>query len=320
MTARPIPNPSQVVLFFIFLCWFESFHLVSCWLVVPTTKYAPVSPSQYNSKFRYSLTLQATSNEKDIVPTMTTHDDQDSTKSTQKLILIRHARSEGNEFMARPGNQWGDATFCDDANLIDAKLTETGMNQVQGELLPKFQTPECADLLDQVDLVLVSPLTRTQQTFQYGVLPALQQQREGNMPPILAHPWSAERVYTASDTGRDKEVLSKEFPWVDWSLLEGESSTAWWYSHRDEDDAKNYQEWRPYGDGQWYAVPGEPHKIFEARMKKLEDWIAARDERTILLVVHWAVIRYLTGGYNSENCEIKVLDQWKPLHHQLGKL
>lgn len=247
---------------------------------------------------------------------MTTTNVEEEAKTTQKLILIRHARSEGNEFMARPGNEWGDPTFCDDATLLDAKLTETGLKQVEEELLPHFlSSPE---LLQDVELILVSPLTRTQQTFQYGVLPALKQQREesnDNMPPILAQPLSTERVYTASDTGRDKNELEKEFSWIDWSLLD-DTNRIWWYFYKEEDDAHNYQEWRPHGQGQWYAVPGEPQQVFERRMKALEDWIADRDERTILLVVHWAVIGYLTGGYNSANCEVKVLDQWIPLHRQ----
>ena len=29
--------------------------------------------------------------------------------------------------MAQPGNEWGDPTFCDDATLIDARLTERGL-------------------------------------------------------------------------------------------------------------------------------------------------------------------------------------------------
>jgi broad specificity phosphatase PhoE len=221
----------------------------------------------------------STTRESTMTTTNSDNDDTTTTTSTQTLILVRHARSEGNEFMSKPGNEW------DDANLLPL-----------------------------VDLVLVSPLTRAQQTFQYGVLPALQQQRPNNLPPILAQPLSTERVYTASDTGRDTPSLKKEFPWVDWSFVEALGDRPWWYTHEDEEDAEGYQEWRPYGQGQWYAVPGEPADVFEKRMKQLEDWIAAREERTILLVVHWGVIQYLTGGYNAHNCEIKVLDQWKPLH------
>ncbi|CAB9496202.1 PGAM [Seminavis robusta] len=243
----------------------------------------------------------------------------DDPRTQKRLICIRHARSEGNEFMARPGNEWGDATFRDDPDLIDAKLTPTGMKQVQEELLPKFQAKDDDDdyyvkLLRDVDLILVSPLTRTQQTFQYGVLPALKQHNgNNNLPPILAHALASERVYTASDTGRYVQELAQEFPWVDWSIIEGHTDQKWWYTGSMEEE---FPEWRPFGQGQWYAVPGEPMPVFTERMKALEEWIAAREEQTILLVAHWGVIRYLTGGYESANCEVKVLDNWVPLHQQ----
>ena len=260
----------------------------------------------------------------------------------KRLICIRHARSEGNEMMAKPGNEWGDPTFCDEATLIDAKITKVGRKQVQEELLPKFMADNnnnnnnnnsndntddkvnYPQLLQDVDLVVVSPLTRTQETFQYGVLPALDKiyandgKATTNMPPILALPLSTERVYTASDTGRCVTQLSQQFPYVDWSLMQASDTKEkdWWYSHANLDDeaVAKYEEWRPHKEGQWYAVPGEPESHFMARMKCLEEWIAAREEQTIMLVGHWGVIRYLTGGYSAENCEVTVLDHWKPLH------
>lgn len=310
-------------------------QVVVSWLEHPTTTSATKLHSQNKSNnHQNNLLMTAT----DIETTTALEVDNDTnsnivTKQKKRLICIRHARSEGNEFMARPGNQWGDPTFCDDASLIDAKLTETGMKQVQDELLPKFlvsskddSNKEYKELLQEVDLVLISPLTRTQQTFQYGVLPALEKLRPDRMPTMLAHPWSTERVYTASDTGRSVSDLSKEFPWVDWSLLHENHNDnnhhhqEWWYSHtHDPAAAANYQEWRPYGEGQWYAVPGEPLDAFQERMKRLEDWIAAREEHTILLVAHWGVLRYLTGGYDTENCEVTILKDWTPLHQQQKK-
>ena len=279
-------------------------------------------------------------------------DGTNNKQRSKRLICIRHARSKGNEFMERPGNRWGDATFCDDATMIDVRLSETGMQQVREELLPQFlpsnpqqqsfvvngetttttmtnnnnsNVGKYAPLLQEVDLVIVSPLTRTQETFQYGVLPALQKLRPDRLPHIVAHPWSTERVYTASDTGRSVTELAKEFPWVDWSLLleynneNNNHKKEWWYSHtNNETAAATYQEWRPYGEGQWYAVPGEPMEDFLHRMKQLEDWIAAREETTILLVAHWGVLKYLTGD-ETANCEVKVLKDWKPLHQQQGQ-
>jgi hypothetical protein len=146
---------------------------------------------------------------------------------------------------------------------------------------------------------------------------------------------------------------------------------------RHEKESTNYKdhhpsfskEWRPFGQGQWYAVPGEPWHVFEQRMKQLQRWIlqqfqllpAAPDDdgdndmsnsqkihttgystmqdtsssctsaatttsnttashtiisspttttptssRPVLLIMitHWGVIRYLTGGQEVKNCQI----------------
>lgn len=329
------------------------FHLpeqTSGWLFAPRSHHS--KGQHLEDSFPASATRSSCSHTTMTATTdhSTTGTEGASTTSTAKrLVCIRHARSEGNEMMAQPGNEWGDPTFCDNAELIDAKLTETGLQQVRDELLPKFirsantgatntgdgNAMDYRQLLKDVDLVVVSPLTRTQETFQYGVLPALEEiysekDSSSNMPNILALPLSTERVYTASDTGRPVTELSKQFTWVDWSLLlpvDGQKATTktkdWWYSHADEDEttittsnADSYQEWRPIGEGQWYAVPGEPEDRFQTRMKELEEWIAAREENNILLVAHWGVIRYLTGGYQAKNCEVTVLDDWKPLHFQ----
>ena len=286
---------------------------------------------------RHSRTMPATSPSTITADRGDTEQQQQQQQQKQKrLICIRHARSEGNEMMAKPGNEWGNPTFCDDATLIDAKITDTGRKQVQEELLPKFMKDNNNNdddddtkgninyhqLLKEVDLVVVSPLTRTQETFHYGVLPALKKiypnGGKDSMPPILALPLSTERVYTASDTGRDVTELSQQFPHVDWSLMQERATEEkdWWYSHThlDNETVAKYEEWRPHKEGQWYAVPGEPESHFMTRMKKLEEWIAAREEQTIMLVAHWGVIRYMTGGYSAENCEVTVLDQWKPLH------
>ena len=233
--------------------------------------------------------------------------------NNKRLICIRHARSEGNEFLSRPGNQWGDPTFCDNATLIDAKLTETGLKQVKEQLLPELEQDYYSQLLEQVDLVLISPLTRTLETFQYGVLPVLQELRGDAMPLIIANPLCTERVYTASDTGRSADVLAKEFPFCDFSALPKDQ--PWWYTHAKDPPGFTYHEWRPYGEGQWYAVPGEPPEVFDFRMEKLKAWIqSSRPEQTILLVAHWGVLRYLTGC-ETRNCEVKVME-WKAIKEE----
>ena len=85
---------------------------------------------------------------------------------------------------------------------------------------------------------------------------------------------------------------------IDWSLCE--DAFPWWYVEKDE---ANYVEWRPYGEGQWYAVPGEPQHAFESRMEKLNQWLHQRPEKVILYVGHWAVLQHFTGEA-VKNCGV----------------
>ena len=183
---------------------------------------------------------------------------------------LRHARSLANEWMARPGNEWGSPTFRDDSSLVDARI-------LQDESPSPLELP--------IDRILVSPLTRCLQTWEATGLTNV---------PVLAHPLLTERVYTASDTGRSVAELKQEFPDVDFSLVEDE----WWYTGSDHDD-----EWRPHGEDQWYAVPGEPEAVFDARMERLKEYLSAQDDR-LLLVTHWGVLRALTGNDDIPHAQV----------------
>jgi broad specificity phosphatase PhoE len=329
------------LVWFLFLCLFQA---VVCWLIPTTHRTAraqtsSTSPLPFSSFLTRKQAAAAAAAVSFVTMTAHSHNNELSAAGTsdpttiatatvakqKRLICIRHARSEGNEFLSKPGNRWGDATFCDDATLIDAKLTPAGLEQVKHELLPFWtqEETEHSQLLQQVDLILVSPLTRTLETFYHGVEPALQKllrsssninmPPDNKMPPVMAHPLCTERVYTASDTGRSVEELEKEFPLVDWSLVRDyNGGKQWWYTHKTQVDADTYQEWRPHGQGQWYAVPGEPETVFTNRMKALDEWLDQRSETTILIVAHWGVLRYITAGFGTKNCEVKVIEGWKP--------
>jgi broad specificity phosphatase PhoE len=225
---------------------------------------------------------------------------------TKRLLCIRHAKSVANEFMEQPGNTWGEATFTDDGNLIDAPLSQTGIQQCVDNLQLQLQD-EFVDFLPLVDLVICSPLTRCLETLTQGVEPTLRQYHQfGNDQkriPLLAVPYLTERIYTASDTGSPVNELQTKFPLVDFSDC---PNGIWWYSHQYPES----EEWRPYGQGQWYAVPGEPEAHFETRMLMLDQWIRNRPERNILLVAHWGVLRHLTSGTEWNNAQGKLLE-WK---------
>ena len=81
--------------------------------------------------------------------------------------------------MSQLGNQWGDPTFHDDISLVDAPLSESGIHQVQTSLPRQFQgNPQLFNLLQEAQLVVISPLTRCLQTYQYGVEPVLRQEQK----------------------------------------------------------------------------------------------------------------------------------------------
>ncbi len=289
-----------------------------------------------------------------------------SSNNPKRLILIRHGMSTANEYMDQPGNQWGDPTFTDDPNLVDAPLSSRGVQQAQ-DLCRRIRHGEENDVLGSIlkhhhpdnILVVTSPLTRCIQTLDIGVLPNIRKEDDNESLPtsannddhhneksiqdntmtntnevnIIVQPLARERVYTASDTGRPIHILQQEYPHLDFescfSKEEIESQIPWWYHHHvhhdqndnnmEEDEIKNEnypiekhqqpwkEEWRPHGDGQWYAVPGEPIEVFHQRMIELFHWMKSRKERTIILVCHWAVIRWLTGDEDVKNCQVKEL-------------
>lgn len=233
---------------------------------------------------------------------MSVQEDSPLTTDRKTLYVIRHGTSTANEWMSRPGNIWGDATFQDNLELVDARLSDEGRRQAE-HLAKKLAAVEW---LAEVELVVVSPLTRCLETFELGVKPALLQTleestRSTKVPDVVVNPLFRERVYTSSDTGRPRSVLEAEFGQLDWSAV---PDGVWWHSGTEDGE---YEEWRPAGEGQWYAVDGEPRPVFEARMTEADEWINERPEKCILIISHWGVIRHWTGE-EVENCGIGRID------------
>ena len=139
--------------------------------------------------------------------------------------------------------------------------------------------------------------------------------------PILVHPLLTERVYTLSDTGRRVHELKSDFTdaRINFDLLLREDCDEdWWFhhNHHGNDDDKDYKEWRPCDSHQWYATPGEPHHVFDARLQRLQDWLSQRPEQNICVVSHWAVLQHLTNGErNFEKCVARWI-AWQQKQHQ----
>eukprot|EP00934_Nitzschia_sp_Nitz4_P005763 Nitzschia sp. Nitz4//scaffold228_size32365//27475//28452//NITZ4_007910-RA/size32365-processed-gene-0.34-mRNA-1//1//CDS//3329542831//5753//frame0 len=238
-------------------------------------------------------------------PNPTTHDDDDD----MKLICLRHGVSVANEWMEQPGNEWGSPNFQDNEKA-DAELSERGRHETSTYVAQQIvESTDWIPLLKQVELVLVSPLTRCLETYQYGVKPLLYSFFYTPLiPPVVALPLLRERVYTTSDTGRPVGELQKAFPDVDFSLCPADPS-VWWYTGEEYDGQDGvYEEWRPHGEQQWYGVLGEPEAVFEARMRELDKFLASRPEQTILIVSHWGVLRHLSNGTEWKNAELKMVE------------
>lgn len=251
-----------------------------------------------------------------------------------------------NEYLSVPGTRWGDSNFTDIFDpsseqyelFRDSPLSPRGIRQAQrlsarlGHLLEgrpgadvDFSLgPKDQNIMNEIELIACSPLSRALQTVEVALLPHIDPgidttrsrstTDDTKMPPaastkrrvpILALPLASERVYLISDYGRNAAELSKHFPYVDFdSEIETTIKDSWWFT---QPDAENYVEWRPIGEGQTYACLGEPEVDFNRRMMALYDWLSARPESTIGVVCHWGVIDWLIGE-DFENCEMRVVD------------
>jgi broad specificity phosphatase PhoE len=216
------------------------------------------------------------------------------------ITFVRHGCTYMNEYLGRNpafAPNFHDVFTERDNNLYyrDSPLSELGQNQAKA-LDPSF--------LSHAELIVTSPLTRALQTLQLGIIPHLKQ----NIP-ILALPEAAERLYLISDVGRHVRHLSN-FKSVCFETEMASRQDAWWYQA-----ATNYVEWRPKGQGQRYACPGEPLEAFSARMRKLYQWLDDRPESSIAVVCHHGVIDWMTD-MDFNNCQWReyAWEELKPVH------
>lgn len=222
------------------------------------------------------------------------------------IVLLRHGITYMNEHLGR-SLSFGAPNFSDvfresdrTAFFQDSPLSPAGVRQTQQRLA---STP--LPFLEDCRLIVTSPLTRALQTLEVGLLPHISR----NIP-IIALPHAAERLYLISDVGRRRSELQQTFPFVDFNtgFDEGiDNNNEWWFTPS-RSQGKSYLEWRPTGQGQKYACPGEPQEAFDRRMVALVDWLDRRPEQKIVLVCHWGVIQWLLND-NFENC------QWREVSH-----
>lgn len=152
----------------------------------------------------------------------------------QKVIaIIRHGQTECNEYLH--GHEWGCNNFKD-PELWDTILSQTGRKQAGLLNYRIINNPEeeYKNLL-KAELFVSSPLTRALQTTELvfkNTIPFISTELA---IPKIALPLAAERVYLSSDVGQSRNVLEKEFPMWDFSLLpsskESNQEVSWWYKN-----------------------------------------------------------------------------------------
>ena len=183
-------------------------------------------------------------------------------------------------------------------------------------------------LLNKVELVVSSPLSRALQTSEFiltkDIVPqnvrriALPLARERccidaiqvlttSMIRTIALSFCLSyiiffRLYLSGDVGRNISALSTEFPTWDFSAC---SESDWWYS--DPISMAKLSETSADGLLDYNFSRGlykpETNISFTRRMNEFKNWIMNRNERTIAIVAHWGVLRAITGR-NFQNAEI----------------
>ena len=146
-------------------------------------------------------------------------DRTDGERTTSKtLYLIRHGQSLANR-------------DYDESNAYrDAGLTEQGIGQAKA-----LQT-ELEKL--QLDLALVSPLTRALQTCQNALPPSY-------AGPIIVLPEIAEICSSHYSCGRTRSVVQPKFPKTfDWSHVPMDDVWWWPYDQRHRSESSEYQQKR----------------------------------------------------------------------------
>ncbi|MFN3662532.1 histidine phosphatase family protein [Yoonia sp.] len=183
--------------------------------------------------------------------------------------FIRHAESEHN---ARIAIAKDERLVRHDASLRDARLTALGQQQA------KALQVEMAALRD-IELVVVSPLTRTIQTAvaAFADHPA----------PRLIECLHREKQESYCDIGRAPGVLAGEFAGFGFDHLDD----PWWFD----------------GPLDGAPFPRETLEAFERRVARFADWLSARPEHCIAVVGHGTFLRRLTGAVyaNAQRVEVR---------------
>jgi broad specificity phosphatase PhoE/Ca2+-binding EF-hand superfamily protein len=202
------------------------------------------------------------------------------------VTFIRHGQSEGNYACDIRGSAKG---------VFNPYLTPKGVDQAKarGEQLKGTE----------FDLVVVSPMRRTLQTFWECIGHSLDPS-----VPVIGHPLAREQFSDSDDVGDPPKEIKVLWPRIDWSLFP-DSPEVWWYpgpefkpeeipslTCRQQRSSNLKDEWE------------EPWSDLMARASDFEKWLIARPEKRICVFSHGGFIESLVGPRmdNAQSCVLRV--------------
>ena len=186
----------------------------------------------------------------------TTNDQQTSAKT---LFLIRHGQSLANR-------DYDESVAYRDAGLTDQGIAQARALRKQLEVL-------------QIDLAVVSPLTRALQTCQNALPPSY-------AGPILVLPEIAEICSSHYSCGQKRSVVQPKFPpSFDWTNVPEDEIWWWQYDKKRRSESNAYQ---------------------SARMEKFRRFIQERPEQRIAVFSHGDYLWELLEGKcpYPANCQV----------------
>ncbi|MEW5297779.1 MAG: hypothetical protein WDW36_000963 [Sanguina aurantia] len=164
--------------------------------------------------------------------------------------------------------------------MYDTRLTEAGAQGAReaAEVIAKLSPPP--------QLLVVSPMTRTLNTASLAF--------PNYAGPVIVLALATERLWLASDCGREAKVLEQEFGGGRYDF--SELPEIWWQNGGSSDPLA----FVPETDG------------FAARGDALQQWLRARPETSIAVVCHYGICKHLTGK-EFLNCEVQSYSQTRGL-------
>lgn len=147
--------------------------------------------------------------------------------------------------------------------------------------------PKIAQLQQEADLIVSSPLKRTLQTTKLGWGPAVE--RLGGLSKVLCIPQAQECNDYPCDTGSSKDILSRDPEFAEFNL---DRLTPDWTSKT----------------GFW----APDHDAIDKRARWVRQFLRERPEKNIVLVAHGDILRAITRGqegfsmYPWKNAECRI--------------